>query len=320
MLQVIVDWFVYSVLGMLPGARFAESVNFFIYDSIKILILLFVMIAAIGFLRTYIPHEKVKRWLSGEKRIAGNFGAALFGAATPFCSCSSIPIFLGFMEVGVPLGVAFSFLITSPLVNEYLVVLMLGFFGWKLTAAYVASGIIMGTVAGMILGRMKLEKHLVKDLVSTESNMQKEIKYDGWKKRLRFGLNEAKSIIVKLWIWILVGVGVGAAIHNYIPAELIQKVIEGGGAWTVPVATLIGVPLYGSCAAILPIAVALFQKGLPIGTALAFMMAISGLSLPEAVILRRAMKLKLILIFFGIVTVGIIITGYLFNLLQGVLI
>ena len=310
----------YSVIGLTPGTRVAESLNFFVYDSIKILVLLFVMITVIGFIRTYIPHEKMKRWLSKDKSIAGNFSAAVFGAVTPFCSCSSIPIFLGFMEVGVPLGVALSFLITSPLVNEYLVVLMFGFFGWKITVAYVASGIILGTVGGMIIGKMHLEKHLVKDLVSTESKLQKAADFTGLKKRIKFGLGESTSIIKKLWVWILFGVGIGALIHNYVPAEFIQKVIDGGGALTVPIATIIGVPLYGGCAAILPIAIVLFQKGLPIGTALAFMMAVSGLSLPEAVILRRAMKLKLILIFFGIVTAGIILTGYLFNFLQGILI
>lgn len=320
MLQIIVDWLVYGILGMNPDTRIAESLNFFIYDSIKILLLLFFMIAIVGFLRTYISQNKVKRWLSKTKFGSGNFMAALFGAVTPFCSCSSIPIFLSFLEAGVPLGVTFSFLITSPLVNEYLVVLMLGFFGWKITLAYVISGILIGVVSGLILGKLGLEKHIVKDLISTKAQLNKEVKYKKIKNRLLFGLHEAISIVKKLWIWVLVGVGIGALIHNYVPEEFIQRIISKGGIFTVPIATILGVPMYGSCAAIVPIAVVLFQKGIPIGTALAFMMATVALSLPEAIILRRAMKLKLIAIFFGIVALAIVVTGYLFNMLQGILI
>lgn len=315
MLQVVVDWFVYSVLSLSADSRLAQSLNFFIYDSIKIALLLFVMIAVIGFLRTYIPQHKVKKWLTGKRKGVGNLMASLFGAVTPFCSCSSIPIFLGFLEAGIPLGITFSFLITSPLVNEYLVVLMLGFFGWKITLLYVISGILIGVVSGLILGSMKLEKYLVKDLITKRENI-KEIVYKKVKGRILFGINEANSIVKKLWIWILVGVGIGAAIHNYVPSEFIQGIISKGGIFTVPIAALLGVPMYGSCAAIVPIAVVLFNKGIPLGTALVFMMATAALSLPEAVILRRAMKLKLILIFFGVVTLAIIFTGYLFNLLQ----
>lgn len=315
MLQIIIDWLVYNFFGLSASSKLAQSINFFIYDSIKIFILLFFMISVIGFFRTYLPQHKVKKILSGKKKGLGNVMASLFGAVTPFCSCSSIPIFLGFLEAGVPLGVTFSFLITSPLVNEYLVVLMLGFFGFKITVLYVISGILIGVFAGLILGKMKLEKHLVKDLVASNSKI-KEIKYNKIKERIVFGIKEAKSIVKKLWVWILVAVAIGALIHNYLPQEFIQGIISKGGVFTVPIATLLGVPLYGSCAAIVPIAVVLFQKGIPLGTVLAFMMAIAALSLPEAIILRRAMKLKLIAIFFGIVTLAIIFTGYLFNLLQ----
>lgn len=320
MLEEIVDWMLYSAIGLDSTLKWVESLNFFIYDSIKIILLLFVMISLIGFFRTYLSQNKVKKWISGKKYGSGNFLASLFGAVTPFCSCSSIPIFIGFLEAGIPLGLTFSFLITSPLVNEYLVVLMLGFFGWKITLAYVISGILIGTISGLILGKMNLKKYLVKDLISTNKEVKKEIKYDGLKKRLHFGLNEAISIIKKLWIWILVGVGIGAIIHNYVPAEVIQSIISKGGVFAVPIAVLLGVPMYGSCAAIVPIAVVLLEKGVPIGTALAFMMAIAALSFPEAVILRRAMKLKLIAIFFGVVTLAIILTGYIYNFLQVILI
>lgn len=291
--------------------------KFFIFDSIKIIVLLFAMITVMGFIRTYLPQQKVKKWLSQTK--FSNVIAASFGAITPFCSCSSIPIFLGFLEAGIPLGVAFSFLITSPIVNEYLAVLMISFFGWKIALAYVTSGILIGIIAGIILGKMNLEKYLEKDVITTKQELDKEIKYDGIGKRIKFGINEAITITKKIWLWILVGVGLGAVIHNYIPAEIIQSLISKGGIFSVPIAVLLGVPMYGSCAAIVPIAVALFDKGVPLGTSLAFMMATAALSLPEAIILRRAMKLKLILIFFGVVSLIMIITGYVFNILQNIL-
>lgn len=315
MFQEIIDWILYSIIKLNANSRLAQSLNFFVYDSIKIIVLLFVMVFLIGILRTYIPNNKVRKWLSNRKKGVGNFFAALLGAITPFCSCSSIPMFFSFLKAGVPLGITFSFLITSPMINEYLVVLMLAFFGWKITLGYVISGIIIGVVAGLILGELKLEKYIEKDLFN--NGKIKEKKYNKFKERIVYGLNEAASIVKKFWLWVLIGVGIGALAHNYIPQEFVQSVISKGGIFTVPIATLIGVPLYAGCAAILPIAVVLFQKGIPLGTALSFMMSTSALSLPEAIILKRAMKLKLIIIFFGIVTAGIILTGYLFNLLQG---
>jgi len=320
MLQLIADWFVYGVLKLPASSKLAGFVSFFIYDAVKIMLLLFVMITVIGFLRTFLPQRKVREWL-GKGRGSGNLFASLFGAATPFCSCSSIPIFLSFLEAGVPLGIAFSFLIASPLINEYLAVLMFGFFGWKITLAYVISGVAIGAVSGIVLGRMRLERYLVNDIVSPDADMLDDgTKYRRLKDRILFGVNEARSIVVKLWGWVLVGVGIGALIHNYIPQEAVQTIVGKTGFFSVPIAALIGVPMYGSCAAILPIAIVLFQKGFPLGTALAFMMAVSALSLPEAIMLRRAMKLKLIAIFFGITTIAIILTGYMFNLLQKILI
>ena len=247
--------------------------------------------------------------------IFGNFGAALFGSVTPFCSCSSVPIFIGFMEAGVPLGVAFSFLITSPLVNEYLVVLMLGFFGWRIMALYVGSGILIGAVAGAVLGRMQLEKYLVRDLVVENGAITESQSFSDFGARMKFGFDEASSITKKIWLWVLIGVGIGAGIHNFVPQETLQRIAGSAGIFSVPIAVLVGVPMYGSCAAIVPIAIVLFQKGVPLGTALAFMMATAALSLPEAIMLRRAMKLELILVFFGVTTIAIIIIGYLFNVL-----
>ena len=312
MLQVGADFLVYTVLGLDPHSRTGAALNFFIYDSVKIMLLLFGMIALIGVIRTYLPQEKIRRGLSNKKRSYAY--AALFGAATPFCSCSSIPIFIGFIRAGIPLGVTLTFLITSPLINEYLVVLMIGMMGVKITAAYVASGMAIGIISGAILGSMRLEKYLVSDL-SQESPEQEAGFRDRFKARLVFGLNEAVTIVRKLWFWVLIGVGVGSLIHNFVPQESIHNVISRTGAFSVPLATLLGVPLYGSCAAIVPIAAALFQKGVPLGTALSFMMAIAALSLPEAIMLRRVMKLPLILIFFSVTTLAIILTGYLFNFL-----
>ncbi len=312
MLQIIVDWFVYSVLNLDPASKTAAIIDFFIYDSVKVLSLLFFMIWAIGFVRTYLPQTKLRQWLSGKKR--SHVYASLFGAVTPFCSCSSIPIFISFLRAGIPLGVSFSFLITSPLINEYLVVLMIGFFGIKITALYVISGILIGSLTGMLLGTMRLEQYLVGDIASV-SFQEKETNYSSVTERIGYGFREAKDIVRKLWLWVLLGVAIGAFIHNYVPTAMIEEIIGRAGFLSVPIATIVGVPLYGSCAAILPIAVVLFQKGVPLGTALAFMMAIVALSLPEAIMLRRVMRLPLIGIFFAVTALAIILTGYLFNFL-----
>jgi len=319
MLEVAIRWFIYDVLRLKSESELAGMAGFFLYDIIKILLLLFVMITVIGFLRTFISPRKIKTWLTNS-RLFGNIAASIFGAVTPFCSCSSIPIFLSFMKTGIPLGIAFSFLIASPIINEYLVVLMLGFFGLKITVAYILSGIAIGVIAGMVMGKMGLERYLVEDMVSSRLDMMTELRFDSLKERFLFGANEAKFILKKIWMWILVGVGVGALIHNYIPQDMVQNIAGKAGAFSVPIAVLIGIPMYGSCAAIVPIAVVLFQKGFPLGSALAFMMAVSALSLPEAIMLKRALRLKLIVIFFGITACVIIITGYLFNILQHILI
>jgi len=318
MLQLAVDRLTYSILKLDPCSRLGSGINFFIYDSVKIILLLFVLIAAIGFLRSFISQQKIKSWIS-DTRGWGNFFASLFGAVTPFCSCSSIPIFISFLKAGVPLGITFSFLITSPLVNEYLVVLMLGFFGWKITLAYAISGMAIGIISGIILGKMKLEQYVEKDILTANAEEISEIKFEGIKQRIVFGIQESSSIVRKLWAWVLIGVGLGALIHNYVPQEAIHAIISKTGIFSVPIATIIGVPMYGSCAAIVPIAVVLFHKGVPLGTALAFMMAVAALSLPEAIMLRRAMKLKLIVIFFSITTLAIILIGYLFNILQNLI-
>lgn len=320
MIEELINTWIANLLKVSADSKLAESLTFFVYDSIKIILLMFVMIAIIGYLRSYVSERKIKSMLSGRKLGVGNFFASLFGAITPFCSCSSIPFFMSFNKAGIPLGVSFSFLITSPLVNEYVAVLMFATFGWKIAAAYVAAGILIGIAAGMVIGNMNMENEIEKEFKSINNNAGKEKTYKSQKERMLFGLNEAKNITKSMWSWVLLGVGVGAVLHGFVPTELVHSIITKGGALSVPIAALIGVPLYANCAAIVPIALVLFQKGIPLGTALAFMMATAALSLPEALILRRVMKLKLILVFFGVVTAGIILLGYMFNFLQGFLI
>lgn len=310
--EILAKWLV----GVLPvGGRLSEALEFFIYDSVKILVLLAVMIAVIGFLRSYIDNAKLKKWMTGQNKLVSHIVAALFGAVTPFCSCSSIPIFLGMMKAKFPIGAAFTFMVTSPLINEYLVVLMLGYFGWKITVFYVLSGLLIGIVSGLFIAKLDPE-HLIEAGYKEASELDEGQVFTTLKQRVRFGLSEAWETVVYIWRWVLVGVGVGAFIHNYVPQELIQGLVGSMGVFSVPLATLLGVPMYGSCASIVPVAVVLFQKGLPLGTAIAFMMGVAALSLPEAIILKRVMKMKLIVIFFSVVSIGIIIAGYLLNWLQ----
>jgi len=315
MIKEIVDWFIISILNIELKSKLGSSLDFFIYDSIKIFLLLFVMITVIGILRSYVSNKKIKEKLSKQKGFVGNILASLFGALTPFCTCSSIPFFIGFVEAGVPLGIAFSFLITSPIINEYMAVIMFGVFGLKITLIYILLGITIGTIGGIVIGKTKPEKDIVKDIYIKSLN-DKEMKFNNFKQRISFGLNESTTIIKKIWLFIFIGLGIGAVIHGFVPDAFFSSLISKTGMFSVPLATILGVPLYASCAAIVPIAVVLFQKGLPLGTAMAFMMATASLSLPEAIILRRVMNLKLIAKFFGIVTLGIIVIGYIFNMIM----
>ncbi|MDA0989494.1 MAG: permease [Verrucomicrobia bacterium] len=314
MLLKLTERLIYGWLGFDPESRLGGAVHFFVYDTFKIMLLLAVMIFAIGVVRTWLPEHKLRRWM-GRGGVSGNFVAALFGAITPFCSCSSIPIFISLLKAGAPLGVTFSFLITSPIINEYLVVLMASEFGVPITLAYVTSGLFIGTIAGSILGKLNLDHFLERDIIAS-ANENSEIVQHTWRTRLRFGWDEAIGVIRQIWIWVLVGVGIGAFIHNYVPQDTIHGLIDATGIFSVPLATLLGVPMYGSCAAIVPVAVVLFEKGIPLGTALAFMMAMAALSLPEAIMLRRVMRLGLIAIYFAVTTVAIIFTGYLLNALS----
>ena len=311
-IQISVNWLVYTLFN-LKGSIFGEALNFFIYDSIKILILLAVIIFAVSYIRTYLAPEKVKKLLSRRFEFLGNMTASTIGIFTPFCSCSAVPLFIGLVESGVPLGVTFSYLIAAPLINEVAAALLWGLFGWKIALIYIASGWVISVVAGFILGKMHLEKYVedyvykikMKQGLKSQKKLQKE--------RISESFGETKSIIRKVFLYLLIGIAIGAFIHGYAPENLLTQ-IAGKGNWlAVPIAVLIGVPLYSNAAGMIPIVSSLIEKGLPLGTALAFMMAVTALSLPEAIILRKVMKLKLLIIYFSIVAAGIIFTGYLFN-------
>jgi len=316
MIQQFADWLIYSIFNLDPASKIGSSINFFVYDTVKIYLLVLVIIAVIAFIRTFLPPHKIKEMFAKQRFGSGNFFAAIFGAVTPFCSCSSIPIFVGFLKAEIPLGIAFSFIITSPLVNEVVFVLMGGTFGWKIATLYALSGIILGVVAGMVIGKMKLEKEII---LKFNDNAGEKLSLEYLPKsiegKIQYSLKESFATFKKLWLVIAIGVGIGAGIHGYVPAEFFQQYLNINSLLAVPLATLIGIPIYAGCSTLVPIVFALVGQGIPLGTALAFMMAIAGLSLPEAIMLKKVMTIKLLAIFFGTVAVGIILIGYLFNVL-----
>lgn len=310
--KLFADWLTYSVFAMQQKTLLAEAVNFFIFDTIKIFLLLSVIIFIVSLIRSFIPPERIRKILSHKYEITGNLLAAAFGIITPFCTCSAVPLFLGFIEAGIPLGVTFSFLIASPMINEVAIVLLLGLFGWKISLMYIVSGYIIAVISGIILGKLKLES-LVECIVTRRSDASLGAMKLTWSQRLRSARNYTIEILKKVWPYILIGIGVGAWIHGYVPTEFIAKYAAGNSWYAVPLVTLIGIPLYSNAAGVLPLVSVLTEKGVAIGTTLAFMMAVTGLSLPEFLILKRVMKTKLIVIFATIVGIGILFTGYLFN-------
>lgn len=314
MIQEFADWLIYSVLGLDSATKIGGSINFFVYDTVKIYFLVIVIVAVIAFIRTFLSPHKIKQALGKQKFGIGYLAAAILGAVTPFCSCSSIPLFIGFLEAEVPLGIAFSFIITSPLVNEVVFVLMGGTFGWWIASLYALSGIVLGVVAGLIIGKMKLEKEVI---LKFGGNKGESLHLDYLPKsiegKIQFSLNESFKTFKKLWLVIAIGVGIGAAIHGYVPTDFFRQYLGVNSFLAVPIATLVGIPIYAGCSTLVPIAFALVGQGIPLGTALAFMMAVAGLSLPEAIMLKKVISMKLLAIFFGVVALGIILIGYLFN-------
>ncbi|KGL60941.1 MULTISPECIES: permease [unclassified Polaribacter] len=320
-LQNIADWFVYNLLNLERGAHLAEALNFFIYDVVKILILLFFVIFSMGIVNSYFPIDKVKNYLSRNKLHGLEYlMASLFGVVTPFCSCSSVPLFIGFVRGGIPLGVTFSFLITSPLVNEVAIGLFVGLFGLKTTIIYVISGVLLGTISGVILQKLKLDSFLTPWVKTVLENAQKEqaifvVQKQPLLQRLPIIWAEVITILKGIIPYVIIGIAIGGLIHGYIPEGFFEKYMDKDNLFAVPIATILAVPMYSNASGILPIVQVLVAKGIPLGTAIAFMMGVVGLSLPEAMLLKKVMTLKLIAIFFGVVTLCIIISGYLFNLL-----
>jgi uncharacterized membrane protein YraQ (UPF0718 family) len=314
MLKTFAHSIVYSLIGVAPGTRFADALEFFIYDTIKIFLLLSVIIFIVSVLRSYFPPERTKTILSHKKEFIGNILAALLGIVTPFCSCSAVPLFIGFVEAGVPLGVTFSFLISSPMVNEVAVVLLWGLFGWKIAAIYMAAGLLVAIIAGLMIGRLKLE-HWVEEYVYKIHSLgvAQDAAKQKFKERLAYARANTADILKRVWLFVIVAIGIGGLIHGYVPQDFLAQYAGPQNPFAVPLAVALGVPLYSNAAGVIPIVYALMEKGLSMGTVLAFMMAVTALSLPEMIILRKVLKLPLLGVFVGIMTVTIIGVGYLFN-------
>lgn len=319
MVQSFADWLTYDLCGLDAATRLGGALNFFVYDTVKIILLLFGISTAMGIVNAYFPIERLRTFLTNHRLYGLQYAiAALFGAITPFCSCSSIPLFIGFVKGGIPLGVTFAFLITSPLVNEVAVAMFAGTFGWAVTGIYVVSGLILGTVGGIVLGKMRLERYLspwVRQIqqASTRQNVEWEAERLTFLQRLPTIVREAWGIVRGVLAYILVGIGIGAFMHGYVPEGFFEQFLSRGGWYSVPLCVILAVPMYANAAGIVPIVEVFVAKGIPLGTAIAFMMSVVGLSLPEATMLRKVMDWRLIAIFFTTVALFIIFSGYIFN-------
>ncbi|WP_035020477.1 permease [Anoxybacillus flavithermus] len=312
MFKTFADWLVKDVFGLSLTSKFGGALHFFIYDTLKIIALLSVMVFAISFVRSYFPPEKVKQWISGKKKGIASVLAALLGVVSPFCSCSTVPLFIGFVEAGIPLGVTFTFLISSPIVNEVSLVMLFSIFGWKIAVLYVLFGVLLAIIAGLVIGKLNLERYVesyVFDIKLGESVVQQMT----IRERLGYAKTNVIDTVKKIWLFLLIGIGIGAWIHGYVPEDLLVRYAGKESIFAVPVAVILGVPLYSNAVGSLPMIEALMGKGVAPGTALSFMMAMTALSFPEMVLLRKVMKPQLIGIFVLIATIGIIAIGYIFN-------
>lgn len=319
MIQSFADWLVFSVFGLEQTSRLGGALNFFVYDTLKILLLLFLISTVMGVVNAYFPIERLRNFLSSHRLYGMQYLlASVFGAITPFCSCSSVPLFLGFVKGGIPLGVTFSFLITSPLINEVAVAMFAGTFGWTVTGIYVLSGIVLGSIGGIVLGRMKLERWLSPWVIqiqqaSERNNEEWEACHLSFAERLPSIVREAWGIVRGVLVYVLIGIAIGAFMHGYIPEGFFEQYMSGNSWYTVPLSVILAVPMYANAAGIVPVVEVFVAKGIPLGTAIAFMMSVVGLSLPEATMLKKAMTWRLILVFFSTVALFIILSGYLFN-------
>ena len=308
------DWLIDTAFGLTKGSHFTEALRFFVFEFPKVMLLLTLIIFFVGIIRTYFTPERTRKALEGKKTFTGNVMAATLGIVTPFCSCSAIPLFLGFVESGVPLGVTFSFLIAAPMINEVAIILLYGMFGWKVAVIYIGTGLAIAILSGWIIGVLKLEKWVEPWVYESHmGNSGPEEDKPNLNKRINLGYDAVKEIVGKVWVYVAFGILVGAGVHGYVPEEFMADLMGKSAWYSIPLSVLIGIPLYSNAAGIVPIVSVLIEKGASLGTALAFMMSVIGLSLPEMVILRKVLKLPLIFTFIGIVGFGIMIVGYLFN-------
>lgn len=314
-LDPVAKWLTYSLLQLERGRHLSSAVEFFIFETPKVLMLLTLVVFGVGVIRSFFTSQRTRRILSGRRESVGNVLAAALGIVTPFCSCSAVPLFIGFVTAGVPLGVTFSFLIAAPMINEVALVLLFGLFGWKVAAIYLGTGLVIAIVAGWTIGRLKLEKWVEPWVYQTQVTATAEDEKYTWPRRIRLGLEAVRDIVGRVWLFVILGIAVGAGIHGYVPEDFLASIMGKDAWWAVPAAVILGAPMYSNAAGIIPIVQALLGKGAALGTALAFMMSVIGLSLPEAIILRKVLTIKLVLAFFGVVAVGILAVGYLFNVI-----
>lgn len=309
-------WFTYSLLHLTKDTRLASAVEFFVFETPKVLMLLVVVVFGVGIIRSFFTPERTRKILAGKSESVGNVLAAMLGIVTPFCSCSAVPLFIGFVTTGVPLGVTFSFLVAAPMINEIAVVLLYGLLGWKVAAIYVATGLAIAIVSGWVIGRLRLEKHVEEWVYKVQFGEAGSTQvFADWRARVEHGLQAVKEIVGKVWLYVVAGIAVGAWIHGYVPQDFMASIMGKGNWWSVPLAVVIGIPMYSNAAGIVPIVQALLGKGAALGTVLAFMMAVIALSLPEMIILRKVLMPRLIATFIAVVGCGILVVGYLFNIL-----
>jgi len=315
-LQPAANWFTYSVLGLSKTSHTGSAAAFFVFEVPKVLMLLGLVVFGVGIIRTFFTPERTRQILAGRNEAVGNVLAALLGIVTPFCSCSAVPLFIGFVQAGIPLGVTLSFLIAAPMINEIAVVLLFGMFGWKVAAIYVTTGLFIAITAGWIIGRLKLERFVEEWVYEFQANAASfSAEKVTWTDRVESGKTAVHEIVGKVWPYVVAGIAVGAGIHGYVPQGFMASIMGKSAWWAVPVAVVMGIPMYSNAAGIVPVISALLSKGAALGTALAFMMSVIGLSLPEMIILRKVLKVQLIAVFVGVVAFGILIVGYLFNII-----
>ncbi|MBN2523062.1 MAG: permease [Bacteroidales bacterium] len=315
-LQVFADFIIDKILNLEQGEHMTESIRFFIFETPKVLLLLVLIIFIVGIIRSYFSPEKTRKALEGKPLFTGNLMASILGIVTPFCSCSAIPLFLGFVEAGIPIGVTFSFLIAAPMINEVALVLLAGLFGWKVALIYISTGLIIATFSGYILEKLKLQKYVADWVFQIQSN-QESVRNEklNFEQRIHSGFESVREIVRKIWIYIVVGIAIGAGVHGYIPDDYLADVLGSQNWYSVLLAIVVGIPLYSNAAGIVPIVSVLIEKGVSLGTALAFMMSVIGLSLPEMIILKKVLKWQLISIFIAVVAIGIVLVGYVFNMI-----